>query len=74
VDSGARHPDYQKSDVRVRKRTEGPALVSHILVRWVRGGYPQQHLTTVEVGEWFSTPFMRAACAWKLRDADRIAV
>lgn len=56
-------PIIKNSDVRVRKRTEAPALVSHILVGRVRGGYPQQHLTTVEVGEWFSTPFMRAACA-----------
>src|SRR5882757_662807 len=53
----------KNSDVRVRKRTEAPAIVSHILVRRVRGGCPQQHLTTVEVGEWFSTPCMRAACA-----------
>jgi hypothetical protein len=55
-------PIIKNSDVRVRKRTEAPALVSHILVGRVRGGYPQQHPTTVEVGEWFSTPFMRAAC------------
>jgi hypothetical protein len=45
----ARHPDYEKSDVRVRKRTEAPTLVSHILVRQARGGYPRQHLAMVEV-------------------------
>jgi len=39
----------EKSDVRVRKRTEAPTLVSHILVRQARGGYPRQHLTMVEV-------------------------
>jgi hypothetical protein len=61
--SSPRIPIIKNSDVRVRKRTEAPALVSHILVGRVRGGSPQQHLTTVEVGEWFSTPFMRAACA-----------
>src|ERR1700694_4755745 len=38
-------PIIEKSDVRVRKRTEAPTLVSHILVRQARGGYPRQHLT-----------------------------
>ena len=42
-------PIIEKSDVRVRKRTEAPTLVSHILVRQARGGYPRQHLTMVEV-------------------------
>jgi len=42
-------PMIEKSDVRVRKRTEAPTLVSHILVRQARGGYPRQHLTMVEV-------------------------
>jgi hypothetical protein len=54
-------PIIEKSDVRVRKRTEVPTLVSHILVRRVRGGYPRKHLTLVEVGEWFSTPFLRCS-------------
>jgi hypothetical protein len=42
-------PIIEKSDVRVRKRTEAPTLVGHILVRQARGGYPRQHLTMVEV-------------------------
>lgn len=67
-------PIIKNSDVRVRKRTEAPALVSHILVKRVRGGYRQQHLPTVEVGEWFSTPFMRAACAPEARGRRWIAV
>jgi phasin len=37
----------EKSDVRVRKRTEAPAFVSHNLVRQARGGYPRQPLTIV---------------------------
>jgi hypothetical protein len=43
-------PIVKNSDMRVRKRTQAPALVSHILVRRVRGDYPRQHLTTVESG------------------------
>ena len=42
-------PIIEKSDVRVRKRTEAPTLVCHILVRQAQGGYPRQHLTMVEV-------------------------
>jgi hypothetical protein len=42
-------PIIEKSDVRVRKRTEAPTLVSHILLKQARGGYPRQHLTMVEV-------------------------
>jgi hypothetical protein len=67
-------PIVKNSDMRVRKRTQAPALVSHILVRRVRGDYPRQHLTNGGVGEWFSTPFMRAACASEAPGADRIAV
>jgi hypothetical protein len=42
-------PIIEKSDVRVRKRTEAPTLVSHILLKQARGGYPRQHLTMVKV-------------------------
>jgi len=42
-------PIIEKSDVRVRKRTEAPTLVSHILLKQARGGYPRQYLTMVEV-------------------------
>src|ERR1700688_5055217 len=40
-----------------------PTLVSHILVRRVRGGYPRQHLTTVEVGDGSDLRFCSVACA-----------
>jgi|SRR5688572_27388384 hypothetical protein len=39
-----KYPTIEKSGVRVRKRTEAPALVSHILIRQARGGHPPQHL------------------------------
>ncbi|MEO6781665.1 MAG: hypothetical protein ABI196_12280 [Bradyrhizobium sp.] len=42
-------PIIEKSDVRVRKRTEDPMLVNHILVRQAQRGYPRQQLTMVEV-------------------------
>jgi phasin len=42
-------PIIEKSDVRVRKRTEAPTLVSHTLVRQAQRGYPRQHLTMVEL-------------------------
>src|ERR1700680_1177336 len=40
-----------------------PTLVSHILVGQVRGGYPRQHLTTVEVGDGSRPPFLRCSVA-----------
>jgi hypothetical protein len=52
-----------------------PTLVSHILVEQVRGGYLQQHLTTVEVGDGSRPPFLRCSvCLGRFRDAIRVAV
>jgi len=37
------HPDFKKSNVRVRKRTEALTLVSHISVCRLRSDYPREH-------------------------------
>src|ERR1700687_3246707 len=50
-----------------------PRLVSHILVRRVRGGYLRQRPTTVEV--WEGSRAMRCSvCLGRIRDAIRVAV
>src|SRR5258706_8477836 len=53
-----------------------PTLASHILVRRVLGGYPQQRPITVEVwGASSRPPFMRCCvCLGRFRDATGIAV
>src|SRR3984893_18006809 len=38
-----------------------PTLVRHILVRRVRGRYPRQHLTTMEVGDGSRPPFLQCS-------------
>ena len=52
-----------------------PTLVRHILVRRVRGRYPRQHLTTMEVGDGSRPPFLQCSvCLGRFRDAIRVAV
>src|SRR5260370_33688041 len=75
---GSRHktPRLSKNPMR-ESQTERtpPTLVSHILVGQVRGGYPRQHLTTMEVGDGSRPPFLRCSvCLGRFRDAIRVAV
>jgi hypothetical protein len=63
VDRGARHPDYQNPMRESQTERTPPTLMSHILVGQVLGGYPRQHLTTVEVGDDSRPPFLRCSVA-----------
>jgi hypothetical protein len=66
VDRGAR-PRLSKNLMR-ESQTERtpPTLVSHILVGQVQGGYPWQHLTTVEVGMVLDLRFCAVALPRKI--------